>query len=327
MSGTASDDFLQGAKAAEREERQVQAKIDALEARSFRADDSGAMQAGARPYPVPPFPEQHLRKPGLEAALDPAPMYDAPFWKGSGKLDGKRALITGAGQGIGKASALHMQREGATVLATDVNEATLAELAAQGFETRVLNVRDPSSIAAAVAAAGKVDVLFNCAGFVAAGTILDCDEAQWAFSMDLNMTAMYRMCKAFLPGMIAAGGGNIINMASVAGSVIAAPNRFVYGATKAGVIGLTKSIAADFIGQGIRANAICPGTVESPSLDQRLRDTGDYDAARKAFIARQPIGRIGKAEEIAALVVYLASDESAYTTGVAHVIDGGWANI
>ena len=243
------------------------------------------------------------------------------------RLKGKRAVVTAAGQGIGRASALAMHREGALVLATDVNEAALASLAAEGLETLLLNVREPASIAAAVAAAGRVDVLFNCAGFVAAGTILDCDEDQWAFSMDLNMTAMYRMCRAFLPGMIAGGGGSIINMASVAGSVIAAPNRFVYGATKAGVIGLTKSIAADFISKGIRANAICPGTVESPSLDQRLRDTGDYEAAKKAFIARQPIGRIGRPEEIAALVVYLASDESSYTTGVAHVIDGGWANI
>ena len=243
------------------------------------------------------------------------------------RLAGKRAVVTAAGQGIGRASALAMAREGARVLATDVNEAALASLAAEGLETRVLNVRDPSSIAAAVAAAGQVDALFNCAGFVAAGTILDCDEDQWAFSLDLNLTAMFRMCRAFLPGMIAGGGGSIINMASVAGSVIAAPNRFVYGATKAGVIGLTKSIAADFVGKGIRANAICPGTVESPSLDQRLRDTGDYAAARAAFVARQPIGRIGKPEEIAALVVYLASDEASYTTGVAHVIDGGWANI
>jgi 2-keto-3-deoxy-L-fuconate dehydrogenase len=219
-----------------------------------------------------------------------------------------------------------MAREGADVIATDVNEAALAELAKEGLQTRVLDVRDPTSIAAAVAAVGPMDVLFNCAGFVAAGTILDCDEDQWAFSLDLNMTAMYRMCRAFLPGMLAAGSGSIINMASVASSVIAAPNRFVYGATKAGVIGLTKAIAADFITKGIRCNAICPGTVESPSLEQRLRDTGDYEAARKAFIARQPIGRIGLPEEIAALVVYLASDESTYTTGVAHIIDGGWAN-
>ena len=243
-----------------------------------------------------------------------------------GRLHGKTALVTAAGQGIGRASALAMAREGATVLATDVNAQALAELSEAGLQTRVLDVRDPASIAAAVAAAGPVDVLFNCAGFVAAGTILDCDEDQWAFSLDLNMTAMYRMCRAFLPGMLAGGSGSIINMASVASSVIAAPNRFVYGATKAGVIGLTKAIAADFITKGIRCNAICPGTVESPSLDQRLRDTGDYEAARAAFIARQPIGRIGKSEEIAALVVYLASDESSYTTGVAHVIDGGWSN-
>ena len=243
-----------------------------------------------------------------------------------GRLTGKTALLTAAGQGIGRASALAMAREGARVIATDVNEAALAELAAEGLQIRRLDVRDPASIAAAVAAAGPIDVLFNCAGFVASGSILDCDEDQWAFSLDLNMTAMYRMCRAFLPGMLAQGGGSIINMASVAGSVIAAPNRFVYGATKAGVIGMTKAIAADFVTKGIRCNAICPGTVESPSLEQRLRDTGDYDAARAAFIARQPIGRIGKPEEIAALVVYLASDESAYTTGVAHVIDGGWSN-
>ena len=245
------------------------------------------------------------------------------------RLSGKRALVTAAGQGIGRASALAMAREGAAVVAADINAATLASLKAEapGIETRLLDVRDKAAIASAAAEVGALDVLFNCAGFVAAGTILDCDEEQWAFSMDLNMTAMYRMCRAFLPAMIAGGGGSIINMASVAGSVIAAPNRFVYGATKAGVIGLTKAIAADFVGRGIRANAICPGTVESPSLDQRLRDTGDYEAARKAFVARQPIGRIGRPEEIAALVVYLASDESSYTTGVAHVIDGGWANI
>lgn len=243
-----------------------------------------------------------------------------------GRMDGKRALVTAAGQGIGRASALAMAREGAHVIATDVNAAALESLSADGIETRLLNVRDPVSIAAAVVSAGRVDVLFNCAGFVAAGSILDCDEDQWAFSLDLNMTAMYRMCRAFLPGMLAQGAGSIINMASAVGPMIAAPNRFVYAATKAGVVGITKAIAADFITQGIRCNAICPGTVESPSLDQRLRDTGDYEAARKAFIARQPIGRIGKADEIAALVVYLASDESSYTTGVAHAIDGGWTN-
>ena len=243
-----------------------------------------------------------------------------------GRLTGKRALITAAGQGIGRASALVMADAGAEVIATDVNPDALATLAHPNIETRILNVRDPASIAGAVAAAGTVNVLFNCAGFVAAGNILDCDEDQWAFSLDLNMTAMYRMCRAFLPGMLAQGGGSIINMASAVSSIIAAPNRFVYGATKAGVIGLSKGIAADFITMGIRCNVICPGTVESPSLEQRLRDTGDYDAAKKAFIARQPIGRIGKAEEIAALVVYLASDEAAYTTGTTHLIDGGWTN-
>ena len=243
-----------------------------------------------------------------------------------GRLSGKTALVTAAGQGIGRASAVAMLREGATVIASDVNAAALESLAAEGCQTRVLNVRDKDAVAAAAAEIGGLDALFNCAGFVAAGTLLDCDEEQWAFSLDLNMTAMYRMCRAFLPGMIARGGGSIINMASVAGSIIAAPNRFVYGATKAGVIGLTKAIAADYVTQGIRANVICPGTVESPSLDQRLRDTGDYEAAKKAFVARQPIGRIGRPEEIAMLVVYLASDESSYTTGHAHVIDGGWSN-
>lgn len=243
-----------------------------------------------------------------------------------GRLTGKRAFITAAGQGIGRATALAMAHEGAQVIATDVNADALATLAGANIETRVLDVRDPAAIAAAVSASGAVNVLFNCAGFVAAGNILDCDEDQWAFSMDLNMTAMYRMCRAFLPGMLVAGGGSIINIASAVSSIIAAPNRFVYGATKAGVIGLSKAIAADFITQGIRCNVVCPGTVESPSLEQRLRDTGDYEAAKKAFVARQPIGRIGKAEEIAALVVYLASDESAYTTGTTHLIDGGWSN-
>lgn len=244
-----------------------------------------------------------------------------------GRLAGKRALVTAAGQGIGRASALAMAREGAQVIAADINPVTLAELADQGLETRLLNVRDKEAVAAAAAEIGAVDVLFNCAGFVANGTILECSDEDWAFSVDLNMTAMFRMCRAFLPAMLDNGGGSIINMASVASSVIAAPNRFVYGATKAGVIGITKAIAADFVTRGIRCNAICPGTVESPSLDERLRATGDYEAARKAFVARQPIGRIAKAEEIAALVVYLASDESSYTTGVAHVIDGGWTNI
>lgn len=242
------------------------------------------------------------------------------------RLSGKTCLVTAAGQGIGHASALAMQKEGARVFATDVNEEALTGLSAAGFEAFKLDVMDPGSIAAAVAHTGPVDVLFNCAGFVANGSILDCDQGQWEFSIGLNVTAMYQMNRAYLPGMLEAGQGSIINMSSVASSVIAAPGRFAYGATKAAVIGMTKSIAADFITQGVRCNAICPGTVQSPSLEQRLRDTGDYNAARAAFIARQPMGRIGKPEEIAALVVYLASDESAYTTGVAHVIDGGWAN-
>ncbi|MFT5867674.1 MAG: 2-keto-3-deoxy-L-fuconate dehydrogenase [Gammaproteobacteria bacterium] len=242
------------------------------------------------------------------------------------RLAGKTCLVTAAGQGIGRASALGLKAEGAKVFASDINADALAELQGLGVETMVLDVMDPASITAAVAQTGPVDVLFNCAGFVAHGTILDCDEDQWAFSNDLNVTAMYRMCRAYLPMMLENDGGSIINMSSVASSIIAAPNRFAYGASKAAVIGITKSIAADFITQGVRCNAICPGTVESPSLEQRLRDTGDYDAARAAFIARQPIGRIGSADEIAALVVYLASDDSAYTTGQTHIIDGGWSN-
>ena len=243
-----------------------------------------------------------------------------------GRLDGKRILVTAAGQGIGRASALAMHREGAKVLATDVNEAALAELATEGLETRTLNVRDQASVDAAIAAAGPLNGLFNCAGFVANGTILDCSEEQWDFSFDLNIKSMFRMCKAALPAMIAGGGGSIINMASVASSIIGAPNRFVYGATKAAVIGFTKALASDFITQGIRVNAICPGTVESPSLFQRMRDTGDFEKAHASFLARQPMGRLAKAEEIAALVVYLASDESSFTTGHAHVVDGGWSN-
>lgn len=245
----------------------------------------------------------------------------------TGRLSGKVCVVTAAGQGIGRASALAMHREGGRVIATDINTKTLAELAALGLETRVLNVRDAQAVADFAASLPETDVLFNCAGFVANGTILDCTEEDWAFSLDLNVTAMFRMCKAFLPGLIAKGGGSIVNMASAVGSIIAAPNRFVYGVTKAGVIGLTKALAADMVTKGIRCNAICPGTVESPSLDERLRATGDYEAARKAFIARQPMGRMATADEIAHLVVYLASDESSFTTGHAHVIDGGWSNV
>lgn len=243
-----------------------------------------------------------------------------------GRLTGKTCLVTAAGQGIGRASVLAMKAEGARVIATDINDDALAALSSEGVETIKLDVLSAEAIAEVAATHTDVNVLFNCAGFVANGSILECDEAQFDFSIDLNVRAMYRMCKAFLPNMIANGDGNIINMSSVASSVIAAPNRFIYGTTKAAVIGMTKAIAADHITQGIRCNAICPGTVESPSLEERLAATGDYEAAKAAFIARQPIGRIGKAEEIAALVVYLSSDESAYTTGVAHVIDGGWSN-
>ncbi len=242
------------------------------------------------------------------------------------RLKNKTALVTAAAQGIGRATALAFAGEGARVVATDINAEALEALSRESSNIRTmrLDVRDPAAIAAATADVGAVDILFNCAGFVHHGTILDCDEAAWAFSLDLNVTSMYRMTRAFLPGMLHAGHGNIINMSSVASSVTGVPSRFVYGVTKAAVIGLTKSIAADFVGQGIRCNAICPGTVDTPSLHQRLGAQGDFEAARAAFIARQPMGRIGTADEIANLAVYLASDESAFTTGQIHVIDGGW---
>lgn len=245
------------------------------------------------------------------------------------RLDGKRILVTAAGQGIGRAAALAFAREGASVLATDIKTGVLDSLAAEalGIETGHLDVRDPESIREGTARAGDLDVLFNCAGFVHSGTLLDATEEEWDFAFDLNVKSVFRMCRAVLPGMVRRGGGSIINMASAVSSVIAAPNRCIYGASKAAVIGLSKSIAADYVGAGIRCNCICPGTVESPSLHERLQATGDYKAARKAFIARQPIGRIGKAEEVAALCVYLASDDSAYTTGTAQIIDGGWSNV
>ncbi len=242
----------------------------------------------------------------------------------SGRLAGKTALVTAAGQGIGRASADLFVKEGARVIATDLHADLLDGL--DGCERRALDVTDAAAIAALAAELGAIDILHNVAGFVHAGTILDCDEDAWRFSIDLNMTAMYRTIRAFLPAMLAAGGGSIVNISSIASSVKGIPNRFAYGTTKAGVIGLTKAVAADFVARGIRCNAICPGTVESPSLQQRLRDTGDYEEAYRQFNARQPMGRLGRPEEIANLALYLASDESAFTTGAVHVIDGGWIN-
>ena len=240
------------------------------------------------------------------------------------RLKGKTALITAAAQGIGRATAEAFIREGARVIATDVNVEPLADLT--GAEFQRLDATDPEAVKAIAARHADVDVLYNCAGYVHAGTILDCDEEAWAFSNALKVTAQYRMIRAFLPGMIARGGGSIINMSSICSSIKAVPNRFAYGATKAAVIGLTKSVAADFVTQGVRCNAICPGTVETPSLLQRLRDTGDFEKAYADFTARQAMGRFGRVEELAALAVYLASDESAFTTGQIHVIDGGWVN-
>ena len=244
----------------------------------------------------------------------------------SNRLAGKTAVVTAAGAGIGRASAKAFAAEGAAVWATDIDADALASLADEqpALTTRVVDVTDPVAIASLAAEAGGAGVLLNGAGFVHHGTILDCSEADWEFSTTLNVRSMYRMIRAFLPGMLAAGGGSIINMSSVAGSVTGAPNRFVYGVTKAAVVGLTKSVAADFIGRGVRCNAVCPGTVHTPSWEARVAAAPDPVQARKDFIARQPMGRLGKAEEIAALCVYLASDESAYTTGQVHVIDGGW---
>lgn len=237
-----------------------------------------------------------------------------------GKLDGKTALITGAAAGIGRATCALFAREGATVIATDRDLKGLAGLEAQTHE---LDVTSRDGAAALAAKVGAVDVLFNCAGFVENGTILDNDDAQWEKSFAVNVYGMARMIKAFLPAMIENGGGSIINVASVAGSIKGIPNRCIYGASKAAVIGLTKSVAADFVTKGIRCNAVCPGTVDSPSLQQRLRDTGDYEAARKAFTARQPMGRIGTAEELASIVLWLASDDSAFATGQNFILDGG----
>jgi 2-keto-3-deoxy-L-fuconate dehydrogenase len=240
------------------------------------------------------------------------------------RLTGKTAFITAAGQGIGRATAELFASEGAVVWATDMNASLLESLS--GCRTRRLDVTDPREIAAAISEVGAIDVLFNCAGYVHAGTILDCGDDAWNLSMGVNVTSMYRLIRAALPAMLERGRGSIINMSSVAGSIKGVPNRFVYGVTKAAVVGLTKSVAADFVAKGIRCNAICPGTIDTPSLHDRLRATGDYAAAWTSFTARQPMGRLGKTQEIASLALYLASDESAFVTGQCHVIDGGWSN-
>jgi len=243
------------------------------------------------------------------------------------RLSGKKVVVTAAGQGIGRASALACAGAGASVIATDINQETLQTLGEESdrIETSVLDVTNRQAIEAFARDTGSIDVLFNCAGFVHHGTIQDCAPEDWDRSFAVNVTSMYDMIRSFLPGMLKSGAGNIINMSSVVSSFIGAPNRFAYGATKAAVIGITKAVAADYVGQGIRCNAICPGTVQSPSLEGRMRAQGDYEQARAAFLARQPTGRLGTVEEIAALVVYLASDESSYTTGTTHIVDGGWS--
>lgn len=247
----------------------------------------------------------------------------------SGRLSGKRALVTAAGAGIGRATALAFAQAGAQVLATDIDSGALASLIAEhpSLVTKVLDVTHADSIEALVGTSGPFDVLFNCAGYVHAGSILDTDDDSWRRSFTINVDSMFHLCKAALPGMLERGKGSIINMASVASSVKGVPNRFAYGATKGAVIGLTRSIAADFVARGVRCNAICPGTVKTPSLAGRVRALGGDEAAHwRSFAERQPMGRLGEPGEIAALALYLASDESAFTTGTIHVVDGGWSN-
>jgi 2-keto-3-deoxy-L-fuconate dehydrogenase len=238
------------------------------------------------------------------------------------RLVGKTVLVTAAAQGIGRASAELFTAQGARVIATDINEELLASVNAAEYFT--LDVTDPLAITNLAKTIGEIDVLFNCAGFVHDGNVLDCDEAAWDFSFNINVKSAFLLCQAFIPAMLEQGKGSIINMSSVASSITGVGNRFAYGASKAAVIGLTKSIAAEYVGQGIRCNAICPGTVQSPSLEQRMSKNGDYAQNRAQFIARQPMGRLGEPDEIAQLALYLASDESSYTTGQIHVIDGGW---
>ena len=247
----------------------------------------------------------------------------------SGRLAGKHALVTAAGAGIGRATALAFAREGARGLATDIDEKALAALSAEAPELRTerLDVTDPAQIDRLVASHPPFDVLFNCAGFVHAGTILDTDDTAWKRSFAINVDSMFHLCQRLLPAMLERGGGSIVNMSSVASSIKGVPNRFAYSTTKAAVIGLTKSIAADFVSRGIRCNAICPGTVKTPSLGDRVRALGgDEDAVWRGFIERQPMGRLGSPEEIAMLALYLASDEAGFTTGTVHIVDGGWSN-
>jgi len=242
----------------------------------------------------------------------------------AGRLAGKVAFVTAAGQGIGRGAALAFAREGAQVWATDINAKVLAALDGRnGISTRALDVTDEAAIAQAVADVGAIDVLFNCAGFVHHGTILDCTPQDWDFSFDLNVKSMYLVTRAFLPGMLRKGGGSIINMSSIASSVKGLPNRFVYGATKAAVVGLTKAIAADYVKQGVRCNAIGPGTVDTPSLRQRIAAFPDPAQAERDFIARQPMGRLGGVDDITGILVFLASDESLFATGNLYSIDGG----
>jgi 2-keto-3-deoxy-L-fuconate dehydrogenase len=242
----------------------------------------------------------------------------------TGRLAGKRVLVTAAAQGIGRATAIAMAREGALVLATDINATLLVDLEAEeGVSTDRLDVTDSAEIARLAQGQTAFDVLVNVAGFVHHGSILECTERDYDFSMNLNVKSMYRLIQALLPAMLDRGGGSIVNVASVCSSLKGLPNRFIYGTSKAAVIGLTKSVAADYVRQGVRCNAIAPGTVESPSLDERIAAFDDPEAARREFIARQPMGRLGTPEEIAAIAVYLASDESAYTTGQVFIVDGG----
>lgn len=243
------------------------------------------------------------------------------------ELQGKTALITAAGQGIGKAAAIRFAEAGATVWATDINAAALEQLSAEArdLQTALLDVTSSEQVGAFPAVCGPVHVLFNCAGYVHQGSLSDCSETDWELSFNLNVTSMYRTCRSFLPGMLANGGGSIINMSSVVSSVKGAPNRFAYGASKAAVIGLTKAIAADYVTRGIRCNALCPGTIDTPSLEQRIAAIGDPATARAMFVTRQPMGRLGRADEIAAAALFLASDQSSFMTGQAMVIDGGWS--